>query len=179
MTTNPIEYVTQSSLKDGTPVTVRPIVPEDEPLLAKFHQTLSDHSVYMRYFHILPLGNRVEHKRLANICHADQDQEVVLVAEGDGPEPGGRKIIGVGRWNKFPGTPHAEIAVLVSDEFQNRGVGTELFVRLIEFARVKKLQRLFAKILPENLGMQHVARKLGFQLTRELSDPIITATLDL
>jgi acetyltransferase len=179
MTTNPIEYVTQSSLKDGTPVTVRPIVPEDEPLLAKFHQTLSDRSVYMRYFHILPLGNRVEHKRLANICHADQDREMVLVAESNSPEPGGRKIIGVGRWNKFPGTNHAEIAVLVSDEFQNHGVGTELFARLIEFARAKKIQRLFAEILPENLGMQHVARKLGFQLSREISDPIITATLDL
>jgi acetyltransferase len=104
---------------------------------------------------------------------------MVLVAENDGQERGGRKIIGVGRWNKFPGTNHAEMAVLVSDEFQNRGVGTELFVRLIESARAKKLHRLFAEILPENLGMQHVARKLGFQLRRETSDPIITATLDL
>lgn len=158
---------------------IRPIVPEDEPLLAKFHETLSDHSVYMRYFHILPLGNRVEHARLANICHADQDQEMVLVAENDDPESGERKIIGVGRWNKFPGTSHAEMAVLVSDEFQNHGVGTELFVRLIEFARAKRLTRLFAEILPENLAMQRIVEKLGFQLSRKVSDPSITATIDL
>jgi acetyltransferase len=179
MATDPIEYKTQSTMNDGTPVIVRPIVPEDEPLLAKFHQTLSEHSVYMRYFHILPLGNRVEHKRLANICHADQDQEMVLVAEHDDRETGQSKIIAVGRWNKIPGTNDAEMAVLVSDEYQNRGVGTEMFRRLVEFARARKIHRVFAEILPENIAMQHVAEKLGFQLRRKIDEPTINATLDL
>ena len=71
------------------------------------------------------------------------------------------------------------MAVLVSDEFQNCGVGTELFVRLIELAREKKLRRLFAEILPENLAMQHLAGKLGFELSRKIGDPILTATIDL
>lgn len=122
-------------MKNKLAVVIRPIAPGDEPLLAEFHRALSERSVYMRYLHILPLGNRVEHERLARVCHADQQRETVLVAENDDSQGGGRRIIGVGRWNRFPGTNDAEIAVLVADEYQNSGVGTEMIRRLAEFAR--------------------------------------------
>lgn len=166
-------------MKHGTPMTIRPIVPEDEPLLAEFHRSLSPRTVYMRYFHILPFGSRVAHKRLANICHTDQDRETVLVADHHDPETQQHKIIAVGRWNKIEGTKDAEVAVLVSDKYQNRGLGTHLLGRLIELARADKLRRLVAEILPENVAMQRAAEKLGFRLTRSPNDPTFIATLDL
>jgi len=63
-------------------VTIRPILPEDEPLLVKFHETLSDKTVMMRYLQPMMLTERLVHERLARICHSDYDREITLVAEG-------------------------------------------------------------------------------------------------
>ena len=76
----PTQYVTPWKLKDGTMVTIRPIRPEDEPLVVKFHQTLSERSVYNRYFSALELSQRIAHERLIRICQNDADRET-LVAE--------------------------------------------------------------------------------------------------
>ena len=64
----PSQYVWEWKLKDGTPVTIRPIRPEDEPLIVQFHHTLSERSVYLRYFCSLSLTTRVDHERLVRIC---------------------------------------------------------------------------------------------------------------
>ncbi|MHB8655629.1 MAG: GNAT family N-acetyltransferase [Terriglobia bacterium] len=106
-------------------------------------------------------------------------REVVLIAEHDDRGTGQRKIIAVGRWNRVRGTGHGEPEVLVSDEYQDRGVETELFGRLVEFARAKKIHRVFVEILQENIAMQHVAEKLGFQLRRKIDEPTVNVTLDL
>src|ERR1700686_1729612 len=74
-------FVSQFTMKDGTEVSLRLIRPEDEPLMAKFHQTLSDRSVSMRYFCSLSLRSRVSHERLVRICHVDGDREVALVVD--------------------------------------------------------------------------------------------------
>src|ERR1700686_2714974 len=75
------QFVSQFTMKDGAEVTLRPIRLDDEPLMAKFHQTLSDRSVYMRYFCSLSLRSRVAHERLVRICHVDGDREVALVVD--------------------------------------------------------------------------------------------------
>jgi acetyltransferase len=74
-------------LRDGTEVLIRPIAPEDEPLIAAFHAQLSERSVYFRYFYAFPLERRVVHDRLSRICFPDYDREMVLVVEG-GPAEG-------------------------------------------------------------------------------------------
>ncbi len=83
-------------MRDGNQVTIRPIRPEDEPLMVKFHETLSDRSVYLRYFCSLSLSRRVAHERLLKICFGDYDREMALVAELIDPVTTDRRIIAVG-----------------------------------------------------------------------------------
>src|SRR5262249_43131432 len=153
--------------RDGEALTIRPIRPEDEPLMVKFHGTLSDRSVYLRYLHPMQLSTRVAHDRLARICFIDYDREMALVAEsGVGEE---REILGVGRLSKTSGgSAEAEFAILVSDAFQAHGLGTELLSRLVAVGREEGLLRIIGFISPENDGMQRVSRNLGFMLTRQL-----------
>jgi acetyltransferase len=93
----PINYVWTWTMKNGTKVTIRPIRSEDEPLMVRFHQTLSDRSVYLRYFCSLSLSRRVAPERLARICFGDYDREMVLVAQRTDPGTGDLRIIAVGR----------------------------------------------------------------------------------
>jgi acetyltransferase len=87
----PSQYVSEATLKDGTPVVIRPIRPEDEPLLIQFHQTLSERSVYFRYFHMMTLHQRTSHERLTRMCFIDYAREMALVVERTDPEGGGRR----------------------------------------------------------------------------------------
>src|SRR5262249_57285738 len=77
----PTRYVSPWTLKDGTEVTLRPIRPEDEPLIVALHRSLSEESVYLRYFHGIKLSQRVSHERLIRICFIDYDREMALVAD--------------------------------------------------------------------------------------------------
>ena len=86
-----------AKLKDATPVTLRPIRPEDEPLLVAFHKTLSEESVYRRYFNQLKLDQRIAHERLTRICFNDYDRELALVVENGG-EVWGVAYDPTGRW---------------------------------------------------------------------------------
>jgi acetyltransferase len=174
----PSELVASWMLKDGTPVTIRPIRPEDEPLMVKFHQALSERSVYMRYFHLISLDRRVAHERLTRICFVDYDREMVLVAEHRGAD-GSSEIVAVGRLNKLVTGDEAETAILVKDSFHRLGLGTELLRRLIEFARQDEIRRITASALAENVEMQQICRKLGFELRRTDDSQTVNAILDL
>jgi acetyltransferase len=176
----PKQYVSQDELRDGTPVTIRPIRPEDEPLMVKFHETLSEESVYMRYFHMMNLDQRTTHERLTRICFIDYDREMALVAERTDPETGEREILGVSRLSRGGAVPEeAEFSVLVSDRFQRRGVGTLLVSRILEVGRAEGLGRITAEILFDNRAMQYISRKLGFHLRRDTEEMVVKADLDL
>ncbi|HEY0737051.1 MAG TPA: bifunctional acetate--CoA ligase family protein/GNAT family N-acetyltransferase, partial [Herpetosiphonaceae bacterium] len=175
----PLQYVAPWTLKDGTPVTIRPIRPDDEPLMVAFHHTLSDRSVYLRYFAPLTLARRTDHQRLTRMCFIDYAREMALVVERSDPETGAHAIIGVGRLIRLPGRSTAEWAILVSDEYQRSGIGTELLGRLLEVARDERLAHVIAEILPENRGMLRVAEKLGFRLRRVFSENMVMAEIDL
>jgi acetyltransferase len=153
----PTQYVQPWTFLDGTEVLIRPIRPEDEPMIARFHERLSERSVYLRYFHLLDLDRRVSHNRLIRICFNDYDRDIALVAEYDGA------ILAVARLRKIDATD-AELAVLITDEYQGRGLGTELSRRLVEIARAENIERVIAEILPENIHMQRVCRELGFRM---------------
>jgi len=175
----PTQYVWRWTAKDGTPVTIRPIRPEDEPLMVKFHATLSEESVYLRYFHMEKLSTRVAHDRLIQKCFVDYDREMALVVDYQDPRTGEHEIRAVGRLTKIPGTPEAEVAVLVSDRSQKQGLGTELVRRLIEVGRAEKIGQIVANILPENEGMRALARHFSFHI-RDTDDPsMMVAVLDL
>jgi acetyltransferase len=174
----PSQYVWEWKLKDGTPVTIRPIRPEDEPLMVQFHQTLSERSVYLRYFCSLSLSTRVEHERLVRICFASYDRGFALVADRTNPQTGEHEVLGVGRFSALNRT-EAEAAVLVSDQWQGRGLGTELLAGVTRVAREEKFQRLCGEILRDNLPTQAIFKKVGFRL-RATDDPSsVSAALQL
>ncbi len=175
----PLQYVQPWTLSDGTPVTLRPIRPEDEPLMVRLHETLSEQTVYFRWLHILGLSQRIAHERLIGICFIDYDREMAFVAEVRDPHTGQPQIIGVARLIKAHGANEAEFAVLITDRFQGKGLGTELLRRLIGFARDEHLQRLYGDILVENVGMQSVCKKLGFHLWYSRQDEVTKAELNL
>ncbi|ABA24261.1 GCN5-related N-acetyltransferase [Trichormus variabilis ATCC 29413] len=167
----PTQYVEQWTMKDGTPVTIRPIRPEDEPLLVQFHKTLSEESVYFRYFHLMKLSHRITHERLTRICFIDYDREMALVIESQG------EILAVGRLSKLHGTKTAEFAMLVSDRYQCQGLGAELLRRLLQIGRDEQIERITADILADNYGMQRVCEKLGFKLERTAEASVMKAEL--
>jgi len=175
----PSQYVGSWTMRGGTQVTIRPIRPDDEPLMVKFHATLSDRTVYLRYFTSISLPRRTVHERLAHICHSDHERETVLVADYKDPQTGEHHILAVGRLNKLQVNGEGELAVLVSDEYQHKGLGTELLRRLIQVARDEKLHRLVAEMLHDNLVMQSIFKRLGFRLW-SIDDPgSVQAALNL
>ena len=160
-------------------MTIRPIRPEDEPGMVRFHETLSERSVYYRYFHMMNLEQRTTHERLRRICFIDYDREMVLVAERRNSETGESEILGVGRMSKVQWINEAEVAVLVSDKWQGRGLGKELLARLLIVGANEKLDRLTAEILPDNRDVMHVCEKLGFSLEHSLEDEVVKAEFKL
>ena len=175
----PTQYITPWTLKDRTQITIRPIRPEDEPLAVRFHKTLSEQSVYFRYFHLMKLTQRIAHERLMRLCFIDYDREMALVADYKNPETGNHEILAVGRLSKLHGISEAEFSMLVSDSFQCRGLGTELLRRLLQIGRDEQLKQINADILPENLAMQRVCEKVGFRLDRRVDLGVVRAEIEL
>ena len=171
----PTRYQATWTMKDGTAVNIRPIRPEDEPAMVRFHETLSERSVYLRYFHLMNLEQRTTHERLTRICFIDYDREMALVAEYRNPKTGDSEILGVGRMMKVHGTRDAEVAVLISDHWQGRGLGKELLARLLIVGADEKLNRLVADILPDNRAVMRICEKLGFSLKHSLDDEVVHA----
>lgn len=133
------------TMKDGTKVEIRPIHPDDEERMTKFHKGLSERSVYMRYFESLSFSARSAHSRLAQICFTDPERQTVLVALSGDPQFGERDIVAVGRLSKLTDPSKPEVALLVLDQFQGRGLGTELLRQLLQAARSQKIAHIEAE----------------------------------
>lgn len=175
----PAQYVLSWETKTGLKISIRPIRPDDEPAMARFHERVSDRSVYLRYFHMEKLSSRVDHTRLARRCFVDYDNEMALIAEYFDPETGRNEILGVGRLVREPGEMEAEVALLVADKFQKSGIGSELLKHLIQVGRDEKLERVVAIVLPENMGMRVVALRQGFKIQKTDDLSSICLALDL
>lgn len=173
----PTQYVRPYVGKTGLPLLIRPIRPEDEPLVVEFHKTLSEHSVYMRYFRAFRYDQRVEHERLIRICHVDYDREIVLVAEKEAEAGKPAEVAGIGRLTRTRNTDTAEFSMLISDNYQGQGLGTEFLRRLLAHGREEGVRRIEAYILNQNRAMLHICEKLGFTFQRE--GEIIKAQIDL
>jgi acetyltransferase len=162
----PGAYVWPGRLRDGTPIRIRPIRPEDEPAMVAFHAVLSEQSVRMRYSQTLRLDERTAHERLVRVCFSDYDRELALVVERDG---GGeaREILALGRLSRerIRGARDAEFSLLVGDPWQGQGIGRQLLTRLIEVASRESIGRIHSEILESNLRMQRLCAGLDFTLS--------------
>ena len=175
----PSQYISRWQMKDASEVTIRPIRPEDEPLLVAFHGTLSDSSVYLRYFQVQKLDSRVAHERLIRKCCVDYDREIALVADHANPQTSAHEILAVARLTRQLGREEAELGVLVTDHYQGAGLGRELVARLIQIARTEKIHTIVAHILPANLPMLALARRFHFDSVPAADPGSHTAILHL
>lgn len=160
----PMQYVEACQLKDQTAVVLRPIRPEDEPLLVQFHKDLSQETVRQRYLKMLHYEERVAHERLQRICFNDYDREIAIVVELKKTPP---EIIGVMRISKVPGTQDATFAMVIKDKWQNKGLGSKLMEKMIEISKKEKIEHLAAHMLEENFQMQKLVKRFGFSLKKE------------
>ncbi|NWG07634.1 MAG: bifunctional acetate--CoA ligase family protein/GNAT family N-acetyltransferase [Chloroflexi bacterium] len=174
----PIQYVDTWTAKNNARVTFRPILPEDEAMMVKFHATLSDRSVYLRYLQPMVLQQRVVHERLSHICHCDYDREIALVAEGNDAN-GERVIMAVSRLSKLHGTDDARLSILVNDNYQGMGLGSELIGRMLKIARDERLKGLSAVLTDDNQAMRRIFEKLGFRVEPSKMSGLLMASLEL
>jgi len=159
----PLQYVTQWKSREGIALTLRPIRPEDEPMVAQFHASLSQDSIYHRYFAPSSLKSRVRHKELAHLCFIDYSRQMVLVAEAHNAE-GKSAIVAIGDLKRRSESEGSEFALLVTDAYQRQGLGTEMLRQLLAVAREERWEPVTAVILPDNRVMQEICRRMGFSV---------------
>lgn len=174
----PSQYIGEFTTSNDVSVEIRPIRPEDEPLMAAFNRTLSPYSIYLRYFHPISPQQLTSHEQLASLTFIDYDREMSLVAERTDAR-GRKEIVGMGQLTKLQGTNDAEFSVLISDDYQRVGLGTELLRQLLIIGRDEKLDHVVAEILPENEGMRRICTKLGFSQRAIPGSREIYAEIDL
>jgi len=162
-------------LTDGTKVHVRPIVPEDEPLLIEAVASMSERTVYFRFFSPLKrLPDALAH-RLAVV---DYNDRFAIVASTH--KPGGKeRIVGVARYDRAAGSDVAETAVAVIDEFQRRGLGSALLAILGKVAREHGIKMFTLIVLPENQQMLGLLRKMGWIHQAKLTGGVYEISFDL
>lgn len=157
----PVQYFETFETKNKTHVTLRPIRPEDEPLVMQFHKDLSKETVRQRYLKEFHYEERVAHDRLVRICFNDYDREIALVAII------GKEIAAIIRLSKIPGTHDATFALMVKDKWHNQGLGSKLMAKIIDVAKQEKIERITAHMLPENVHMQSLCKRFGFTIKSE------------
>jgi len=169
----PTKYITECVIRDGKKVLLRPIKPEDEPLIVELFHTFSEETMRFRFFQVI---KEIPHEILARYCNIDYDREITIVAERtDGKS---RKIIGMTRLIVEPDGERGEIAVVVGDPWQNLGLGSKMLDYIIEISKDIGLKDIFGEILAENTRMIHLCNKRGFKI-ESLDDENYLATLNL
>jgi acetyltransferase len=168
----PAQYVSRWTSRRGHTFVLRPIRPEDESLLARFHETLSDQTVYLRYLSLLGLDHRIAHERLARLCFIDYARQMAMVAEIGGA------LAGVGRLGRT-GPDGAEFALLVADTHQRQGLGAALLGELLRIGRAEGRKQISGVLSRENEAMRSLCHKAGFRFQDEPGQPVIRAVLDL
>ena len=146
-------------LKDGTAVSIRPIHPTDEPLVRELLYTLSQETIYYRFMsHI----HRFPRKQIQHFVFINHRTDVAIVATV--PSSHGEDIIGVGRYYLDEKTNYAEVAFVVHDQWQNRGIGTALLETLVAIARKNGISGFTAEVLRNNKPMQAVLSKIPYEV---------------
>lgn len=172
----PAEYATRWRTRAGLDVEIRPIRPEDEPLMVPFHRLLSEQTVRRRYLRSVGLDERIAHDRLVRVCFNDYDREIVLAATVTDPT---EKIIAVSRVTRQRGTNDAVFSQIVADPYQNQGLGSELLRLQLSIARREGIRRISARIPKDGDSMRAICRKMGFEISEEEEGGFTRVRLDL
>jgi len=166
----PEEYVAERTLKDGTPVILRPIKPEDEPM---WHELLGSCSTQSLWFRFSYLFKQTTHEMASRYCFIDYDRELGIVAEVE--EEGQRKLIGVGRLVADADHEAAEYAVIVTDRWHGHGLGGLLTDYCIEVADHWGVEKIVAEVSKDNNRMLATFRNRGFDLNEEEQDVVLVS----
>lgn len=152
----PEDLETVMVTKDGAELIVRPVRPTDEEMLSDMFYDLSDQTIINRFFSML---KSMPHRKLQQFCCIDYQGVMSLVAiAGTGPS---QKVVGLGSYHLNPATHRAEIAFLVADAWQGKGIGTYMMQALVKIARVKKFKGLTAEVMRDNVAMIALMHKSG------------------
>jgi len=169
MLVGPPAFRTTMVLDDGTQVNVRSIRPTDEPRMRDLFYALSQETLYYRFMSRL---KHVPRKEIQNFVYIDHRNDVALVATI--PEAYGEDIIGIGRYYLNEKTNYAEVAFIVRDDWQNRGIGTFLLQQLITIAKRNGISGFTAEVLRDNKAMQAVLNKCEHQTVSTPGDNVIS-----
>lgn len=172
----PSQYIEFWNLKDHTPIILRPIRPDDEPMVLQFYKDLSEESMRQRYLKTIDQKFWASHENLSRICFVDYNREISLVVERKDAK-GNRDILGMGRLTKIPGTADATFGLTVKDQWQNQGIGLKLMQKLLQIAKDEKIEKIVARMLPENYQMEKLCRHLGFSISAEEGLLVLMKTL--
>ncbi|HEX9363913.1 MAG TPA: GNAT family N-acetyltransferase [Candidatus Dormibacteraeota bacterium] len=162
-------------LTDRTKVRLRPIVPEDEPLLHEAVAAMSERTVYFRFFSPLKRMSDALAHRLAVVDYNDRFAIVATTHKPAGKE----RIVGVARYDRAANTEVAEVAVAVIDEFQRRGLGGVLLAELARVARTHGIRTFQLIVLPENTQMLGLLRKMGWIHQARLAGGVYEISFEL
>lgn len=169
----PKELRTTLVLPDGTQVNFRSIHPTDEPKMRHLFYTLSEHTIYYRFMEHL---KRIPRRQIQEFTYIDHRHDVAIVATV--PEAHGEDIIAVGRYYLDPPTNRAEVAFVVHDTWQGRGIGTALLRHLIKIARRNGIKGFTAEVLRDNRPMQAVINKCNCKIHNKLNGAVYSYELD-
>lgn len=155
------KYTKTVSLKTGEVVTLRPIRPEDEPALARMLQSVSNDSLYMRFFGYIP---KITHAWMIRFTHIDYDREMAIVAEIS--RGAGRELLGSVRIIEDAWRETAEYSILIADHFHGRGLGNIMTDYILDIARDRKIAKIVASVLSQNKPMIKLFEKRGFRFDK-------------
>lgn len=157
----PDALMTRRTTRTGLRIVLRPVKISDEPLLKDFFYNLSDDSMYLRF---ISTQREMHHEQLQKYCVIDYTKEMVILAivEDEGHET----VAGLGQYLIGESAHQAEVALAVRDDYQNRGIGTELMRHLTYIAKRNGLFGFTAEVLIENKKMVHVFETMGFRLEK-------------
>ena len=160
----PKELETTERLRDGTVIRLRPIRPEDEPLLQDLAMHMSPQDLRLRFFSAM---RELSHQLAARLTQIDYDREMALIAFAADTD----QALGVSRFAADPDNRRAEYAVEVRGDWKGRGLGYLLMTRLIEVARGRGIGEMVGEVLRENAAMLQMCRALGFTIGADPNDP--------
>ncbi len=170
----PEKYVKVVELKDGTQITFRPIKPEDEPLWMDMLASCSKETIYSRFRYFFQWAS---HDVATRYCYIDYDREIAIVAEIS--DSGGKKLIGVVRLIADPDHESVEYAILITDAWQGKEIGSMLTDYSLEIAKKWRLKRVVAQTTTDNYPMVSVFQKKGFTITRNDADTTVDVVKEM
>lgn len=168
MSPDPSAFLEEHELRDGTKIIVRPIRPSDADELRALFKRLSPDSIYLRF---LEARKDLTIEQARQFATVDYDDDMAIVASLHHPEDSG-DIIGVARYSVLPGAERrvAETAIVVEDAYQNRGLGTLLLLRLVQYATNHGVDSLRASVHQSNAHILYFIKKSGLETTRKLEE---------